>query len=123
MSKINIEYWKWNPNFSDSKYYLGQSLKEVESNFETVKLDNSDDDWLKSVNVNLELRIREGVVDFIITDEAYFNLPQTIWNLELHSFEKEMNKVLERASEDSKGDLVRIVFRDNFVTQIGIIRK
>jgi len=124
MSKIEKKYWVWDEKFNESPYSLDMNVDSLIKAGDFVKF-NKDNYYCLNKSNKYLFEVSNGKIKSILFKEGYDLIKsKLLWDLESDIFIIELNKRIPlcKHSSNFKGDVLKIVFRDFFVSFIQLKR-
>jgi len=137
MSSKQIRYYKWDKTFFDLEYDLGSPLSLIDNNDNFEKIINEESgetEYIGKSGVPNRITLKNNKVH-VIWLSARKELPKNndLFNLDIKELEPKLNEILhplndkiknhEDLFEYKENDVLMVIFRDFFVTLIGILKK
>ncbi len=121
---VTKRYWKWDEVFNTTPFKLGGDIQYLLLTSFVIKT-NDPNEYSTEQECPWKIRVVDDKIRSISYQEVFFsfsgfNLED--WNLIKMEFDLKMDSLLERTDENFEGDLLCVVFRDDFVAIAGILR-
>lgn len=122
--QIVKKYWKWNEQYNPTPFKLGVDIMSLLEQGLVTQDPENPKYFIGKEQIPWRICTENNQIACIIYRSSAPFFDQELWDLfSIEEFEKRMNTHLTSATEEARGDILIVIFRDSFVQTAGIMRR
>ncbi len=117
------KFWKWHENLNTTDFKLGEDIRGLLADGQIIKSNSIINAYTGIDDYPAILLVENNLIESVFFTHTYFPLPDfDVWGLEYIDLTDFLNGVLEQTNEHENEEKLYVVFKDDLVVVVGLIR-